>query len=135
MTKRASYLAVIVAAFGFGILVSLWPKRHVEDAVNPQPVAWEPWHRQAWAEVAACVGNPRAFPRRVTLYRVDSLGDYWGAWYPPKRAVYIRADKLTDTALLKHEFVHILEARSTHGPMFREWERCGFTPHFGLIDR
>lgn len=90
---------------------------------------WEPWQRAAFREVATCLGRDPAFPRGLKLSYVDGFTWWNGMYTRSPHVIYLRRDRRADTALLKHEFVHYLEWPVTHGPLYREAERCGFTPH------
>lgn len=98
---------------------------------TPTPLAWEPWHKTAYAEVAACLGKPTRFPR-LTLYVVDGREEWeWAGLYHSNR-IYLHRRYLTDTSIVKHEFVHHLEGVDGHGPMFWRYKDCQFTPAWGI---
>jgi len=92
-------------------------------------IAWEPWHKQAYAEVAACLQQPTRFPS-LTLYVADGPVEWAGVY--DSRRVYLHRQFATDTAVLKHEFVHYLEGIKGHGPLFLRYKACGFTPPWGI---
>ena len=92
-------------------------------------IAWEPWHKTAYAEVAACLGKPTGFPG-LTLFVVDSE-TRWAGMYA-KHQVYLQRRFVSDTAVLKHEFVHHLEGIEGHGMLFWRFRECGFTPPWGV---
>lgn len=127
---RQSWAKVALVAVAVVVAVTCFPSHPFDGKrFTSAPLAWEPWHKTAYAEVAACLGKPTKFPR-LSFYVVDGREE-WAGLYSNKR-IYLHRRYLADTGLLKHEFVHHLEGIEGHGPMFLRFKECGFAPDLGI---